>query len=596
MSKDMPGGAAAHHAAVGLGTPAGARIVRVTVVLDLLASVAAAVFLVLLARLIAAEFSPSMLVTALIAAICWLLAAVVPQWLGTTSATTEEAPLRERLLRRWWCIASFGRRDEGSGARIALFTDSVERYTQFRQGFMGPQIAASISPLLVLAVIAIAIDPLTAVILAVMVPLVPWVVKRFSVLSRAAATESRQIRSKLANQYLESIQGLETLTIHHAAGRTAGQLAAAGEQNRRATMRVLARNQLVLFFSDAVFSLALVTLSAVLAAWRLETGAITPAGAIAVVLCSVLLLQPLDLMAGGFYVGMAGRAAQRAITGFLTGQKSAGHGRPAHGGVAGQQLTASSADVSPRTSRSQSPDPRSRTQSSCGPADASAIIEVRHATLGYPGTDVLQDCCFRLERGARAVIVGPSGAGKSTVLRALKGDVIPTRGQVTVAGIPLTAATQAQVRARSAMVTQSTWLFTGSIRRNLSLVKPDANDEQLWQALDLVDMHNFVEGLPAGIDTQVGERGQALSGGQAQRLSLARAFLSGRHLLLLDEPTSQVDLFSEQVIMRALDQLAADHTVVLVTHRMPAAADADQVWQAEAGRLRRTDRTEGRNV
>ncbi|MFZ2625558.1 MAG: ATP-binding cassette domain-containing protein, partial [Propionibacterium sp.] len=202
---------------------------------------------------------------------------------------------------------------------------------------------------------------------------------------------------------------------------------------------------------------------------------------------------------------------------------------------------------------------------------------------------VLRDVDVEVPRGGRAVVLGPSGSGKSTMLRVLKGDLLPQSGEVLVDGVRLGAATRDRVRASSALVAQSTWLFTGSVRDNLALVRPQASEQELWAALELVDLADFVRGMPQGIDSAVGERGQALSGGQAQRISLARAFLSGRQLLLLDEPTSQVDLFSEQVIMAALDRLAADHTIVLVTHRMSAAGGASALWSVSAQTVRPTE-------
>lgn len=537
--------------------------------LELFGSVAAAIFFVALARLVVDAPGPGTLLLAVAAGAGQLVASVLVQWICRTSAVREEQPLRERLLEHWWANASSASGGEGSGVRIALFTDSVERFTQFRQGFVGRQFASGIAPLCVLAVIAVSVDPVIAVILAAAVPLVPWVIARVGALSRTAARRSRELRGRLANQYLESIQGLETLTVHNAAGRVAGELAEAGERSRRATMAVLARNQLVLLVSDAVFSLAMVTLSAALAAWRLGSGAITPAGAIAVVLCSVLLLAPLDMVASSFYVGMAGRAAQRGLQRFLTPQA---HSHPTEG-------TAEAAAGAPEAAR--------RPPHTTG--DETACIEVHGATIGHPGTVVLRDVDVEVPRGGRAVVLGPSGSGKSTLLRVLKGDLLPQSGEVLVDGVRLGAATRDRVRASSALVAQSTWLFTGSVRDNLALVRPQASEQELWAALELVDLADFVRGMPQGIDSAVGERGQALSGGQAQRISLARAFLSGRQLLLLDEPTSQVDLFSEQVIMAALDRLAADHTIVLVTHRMSAAGGASALWSVSAQTVRPTE-------
>lgn len=558
---------------VRLGTSRGRQALALTVGLDLLASVAAAVFLVELARLIAQTPSSGGLIVAALAGLVHVASGAGCRSLCRVSSLSEEQPLRERLLERWWrtasgiharpAVASQEPAGIRSGDRISLFTDSVERFTQYRQGFAGRQRAAGIAPLCVLGVIAVSVDPVIAVILALAVPCAPLAIKRFSALSRTAANRSRELRSRLATQYLESIQGLETLAIANAAPRVARELAEAGERSRRATMAVLARNQLVLLVSDAAFSLVMVTLSAALAAWRLGSGAITPAGAIAVVLCSVLLLSPLDLVASSFYVGLAGQGAQRALQRFWAprGESPQAQLRPAPNPGPEERIAHHLAE-------------RKSDEEHAAPS-----VRLSGAHLGYPGAPVLHDVDFTVPRRGRVVVLGPSGAGKSTLLRALKGDLLPEAGEVVIDGIALSAGTQERVRGHSALVAQSTWLFTGSIRDNLALVNPQADEDALWQALQLVDLAGFVTRMPDGLDSAVGERGQALSGGQVQRLSLARAFLSGRELLLLDEPTSQVDLFSEQVIMAALDQLAADHTIVLVTHRPSAVAGASAIWE-----------------
>lgn len=152
------------------------------------------------------------------------------------------------------------------------------------------------------------------------------------------------------------------------------------------------------------------------------------------------------------------------------------------------------------------------------------------------------------------------------MLNILSGDLVPTSGTAVVDGITLDSTNQQEVRDRVAVVRQSTWLFTGSLADNLR-VAGDVTEDQMWDALERVDLARWARALPAGLDTQVGERGQSVSGGQAQRISIARALLSGRDIMILDEPTSQVDLESEAIIEQVIKELAAEKTVVLATHR-----------------------------
>ncbi|MFD0867252.1 ABC transporter ATP-binding protein/permease, partial [Tessaracoccus lubricantis] len=484
-----------------------------------------------------------------------IAATVGGQYLSLTGARREERPLRERLLRRWWDGAPDERDHDSAGSTVGLLTESVERVTVFRQTFLGPMIGTALGPFAVLVVLAVFVDPLSAGLLALALPVIPLTVRGFTQAFRKVSGASRRARAQLANRYLESIQGLETITVLGAAPRVEADLAEVGEANRQATMRLLARNQLVLFVTDAVFSLGAVTASVVLAAWRLEGGAITVGEAMALVLSAILLLAPLDMIGSFFYIGMSGQASQRAMRRFLAGPPSTGRRR---------------AEPVPATTGSHG-------------------VEVAGADLGYRGRPVVHGASLDLPAGGFAAVLGPSGSGKSTLVRALKGDLVPLSGRVVVDGVTLTAETQDSVRAASALVAQTTWLFTGTLADNLRLVRPEATDDDLWRALDLVDLAGFVRRTPLGLDTQVGEKGHALSGGQAQRLALARAFLSGRKLLLLDEPTSQVDLHSEQAIVRALAELADDHTIVLVTHRPSTAEHATSRWTMAGGILTKED-------
>ncbi|EEH66064.1 ABC transporter, ATP-binding protein [Actinomyces urogenitalis DSM 15434] len=199
---------------------------------------------------------------------------------------------------------------------------------------------------------------------------------------------------------------------------------------------------------------------------------------------------------------------------------------------------------------------------------------------------MLTDVDLEVPAGRRLAVVGPSGAGKSTLLALLAGDLLPTSGTVSINGTRSSAATADEVRGASALVTQSTWLFTGTIADNLRLADPDATPERMWWALEAANLADEVRAMSQGLETAVGERGMSLSGGQAQRLSLARAFLADRPLLLLDEPTSQVDLASEAQIVEAIERLAEGRTVVTVSHRAGALTACDRVVTVENGGLR----------
>ena len=493
------------------------------------------------------------LAAAAVSAACQLVAQRVARF----SALTEEAHLRRLTLAHLLGLGPARAADVRSGATASLLTDGAERVALYRQTFLAPTLAAAAAPLLVLIELAAFVDVVPALVLAAAVVVVPVFIAWCHSRLRASSSESRRARMRLAAEYLDAIQGLRTLTLARAAERTSARLRLEGESNRRAVMGLLAGNQLVILLTDGLFSLFLITVAAGLALVRLSTGAIDVSDALAITLTSYVLLEPLDHVGAFFYVGMAGMANQRAIRRILSRPLPRSTARP---GAAVSTPTA---------------------------AQSSIVLDDVEAA--WDADPVLEGVNLSVRRGESLAVVGPSGAGKSTLMAVLAGDLLPSGGSVRVEGTELSAATQDEVRSASALVAQTTWLFTGTIADNLRLAQPYATPSQMWQALEVARLDKEVALMPEGLETQVGEAGLGLSGGQAQRLSLARAFLADRPVLLLDEPTSQVDLASEAAIVESLEQLAQGRTVVTISHRVGALTAADRTVRVEGGTVREVD-------
>ncbi|MGD8614658.1 MAG: ABC transporter ATP-binding protein/permease [Gammaproteobacteria bacterium] len=214
--------------------------------------------------------------------------------------------------------------------------------------------------------------------------------------------------------------------------------------------------------------------------------------------------------------------------------------------------------------------------------------EVRfdRVSFGYdPERRVLHDVSFTIPAGHKVAVVGPSGAGKSTLARLLFRFYDVSSGRILINGQDLRAVTQESLRAAIGIVPQDTVLFNDSLRYNIAYARPDATQEDIEGAARAANIHHFISRLPQGYDTVVGERGLKLSGGEKQRVAIARVILKNPRILVFDEATSSLDSHSEQIIMDSLRAAARNHTTLAIAHRLSTIVDADRILVMENGRI-----------
>ena len=404
-----------------------------------------------------------------------------------------------------------------------------------------PQVVlAAVVPTVVLAIV-VSIDPLAAGVMVLTLPLVPvfmWLVGRQT--ARKARARWRAL-ALLSNHFLDVVRGLPTLRAFNRGSVQADRIADVSDEYRRTTMGTLR----IAFLSGAILELAAtlgIALVAVVVGVRLAEGNIGFEAALTVLVLAPELYLPLRNLAAQWHSSADGAA------------------------VAERLLDLSDASAIAVESRE-------------GPIAAFAPIVFERVTFRYPtrDLDVLRDVDLVIEPGETVALVGPSGSGKSTLLSLLMCFADPTSGRIRVGEDDLASLDPRAWRRLTAYVPQRPTLFRGTVADNIRLGAPTAAIDDVRVAATLARADGFVRALPDGYETVVGEGGRALSAGERRRVALARAFLRDAPLVLLDEPTADLDPESASIVANAVDVLREGRTVVLVAHRPELADRADRI-------------------
>jgi thiol reductant ABC exporter CydD subunit len=402
-----------------------------------------------------------------------------------------------------------------------------------------PQIALAVAvPVAVLALVAY-IDPLSAGLMLLTLPLVPvfmWLIGRYTA---HRARERWQAMALLSGHFLDVVRGLPTLRAFNRGAAQAERVEAVSEEYRRATMGTLR----VAFLSGAVLELAAtlgVALIAVTVGVRLVDGAIGLEPALTVLVLAPELYLPIRNLAAQYHAGADGLAVSQRLLDLIDDAEAAPQGtHPA-------------------------PSPRD------------VPVRIERVTVAYPGrpAPALHRFSLELDPGETVALVGPSGAGKSTVASLLLGFAEPSAGRVLVGGIDLADCDAASWHAQVAWVPQRPTLFHGTVAVNIALGAPGATDDAIRDAARRAGADAVVRALPDGYGTLVGDAGRGLSAGQRQRIALARAFFRDAALVILDEPTANLDAAGAGRVAEAIARL--DCTVLLITHDPRLADLADR--------------------
>ncbi len=537
-----------------------ARATRSFLVVSIVLGTVAAVLIVarawLLADVIAGAFvggkGLAQLRLPLVALLLVVLTRAAVAWGAELAASRASAraksQLRAALLERVALLGADSSRVQRTGALATLATRGIDVLDGYFSLYLPQLFLAVIVPVVVLVVVVVR-DWISALIIAGTLPLIPLFMALVGAVTRDRIDRQVRTLQRLAGHFLDVVAGLPTLKVF---GRAKAQAAAVREISERYRVTALATLK-VTFLSSLILELVAtlsVALVAVAIGLRLMSGSLHLRTALFVLVLAPEAYLPLRQLGANYHASAEGMAA------------------------AEQAFAVLEKPLPCRGTRGDVPDP------------AVAGITVDRLRVAYPDRDrpALDGVSLNVEPGEVLAVTGSSGCGKSTLLGVLLGLVAADAGSVRVGGVDLADLDLAAWRARLAWVPQRPHLFAASVAENIRLGCPDASGDQVRQAITAAGLADVVQRLPQGLGTILGDGGAGLSAGERQRIALARAFLRDAPLLLLDEPTANLDGHTEREVLDAVRRLSYGRTVVLVAHRPALLALADRVVElAEVG-------------
>ena len=462
--------------------------------------------------------------------------------LSYLSSKSVKKKLREMIFEKLYHLGSSYKEKVNTSEIVQVAVEGVDQLETYFGSYLPQFFYAMLAPLTLFAVLCFVNVP-SAVVLLVCVPLIPITIVIIQKWAKKLLSRYWDQYSELGDTFLENLQGLTTSKIYGADEYKHQEMNEQSERFRKITMKVLTMQLNSITIMDIV-AYGGAALGVILSITQYRAGNVDLSGCLLIILLAADFFLPMRMLGSYFHIAMNGMAASEKIFRLLDLKVD---------------------DVGDKV------------------IENDYSIKVEHLNFSYDvNREILHDVSMSFPMGSFTAIVGESGCGKSTLAGILVGRNKGYLGDVSVGGVSLREVGEASLMDTITYISHASYIFKGSVRDNLLLANPKCDEQTLWKVLERVNLASFLK-EEDGLDTMLNEKGSNLSGGQCQRLALARALLHDSRVYIFDEATSNIDVESENDIMKEIHNLAKTKTVILISHRLANVEKADNIYVLDNG-------------
>lgn len=456
--------------------------------------------------------------------------------------------LRQDALAKLFAEGSAVVQTHGTGKVTTMVLEGVDQVESYLRLIL-PKITRLLIIPLILLILVFILDWVSGLILCIIFPFIILYMVILGYNAKDKAAKQYGEFQILSNHFIDSLRGLDTLKLFGRSKQHGSTIFATSERFREATMKTLRVATLSGFILDLFATLSIAAVAIMLGV-RLVEGSMLLFPALTVLVLSPEYFRPIREFAADYHASLDGKNALAAIVSLI---------------------------AEPTTEVGTHPMPLWQSNS---------MLRINDLKFSYPDHVALQDLSFTVEGAAKVGVIGASGSGKSTLIDILGGFYTPDQGSITADEVTVPNLKQHDWQKQVIYIPQDPYIFHASLRENITFYHPAATDENVAQAVEVVGLQDLIDELPDGLDTKIGEGARGLSGGQAQRIALARAFLDkSRKVLLFDEPTAHLDIETEMELKERMLPLMRDRLVFFATHRLHWMRDMDTILVLDEGRL-----------